>query len=124
MTPRVRRDKAGFTLVEALAAMLVAASGFAAIYQIYANAARSERAAAETAEGVRLAETLLTEAAPMAGEALTGEAGGWRWRVEATPAAPPFSETLLRIEAAAVAPSGRRMTLAVERAAPAPETPR
>jgi len=49
MRPLSRRNRSGFTLVEALVAMLVAAAGFVAIYQIYANAARSERAATEVA---------------------------------------------------------------------------
>jgi len=112
-----RRNRSGFTLVEALVAMLVAAAGFVAIYQIYANAARSERAATEVAQGVRLAEALLAQVQLAAGDAQDGETDGWRWRVQASPAPAPYERQLLNLEAEVLAPSGRRISLAVERAA-------
>jgi prepilin-type N-terminal cleavage/methylation domain-containing protein len=118
MRPPSGRNRSGFTLVEALVAMLVAAAGFAAIYQIYANAARSERAASDVAQGVRLAEALLAEARLGAGETQSGETDGWRWRVTASPAPAPYDRQLLRLDAETLAPSGRRISLAVERAVP------
>ncbi|MCH8490691.1 MAG: prepilin-type N-terminal cleavage/methylation domain-containing protein [Oceanicaulis sp.] len=116
MRPPSGRNRSGFTLVEALVAMLVAAAGFVAVYQIYANAARSERAASDVAHGVRLAEAFLAEARLDAGETLSGEMDGWRWRVTASPAPAPYDSQLVRLDAEALAPSGRRISLSVERA--------
>lgn len=114
---RTRKSRRGFTLVESIAAMVIAASGFAAIYQLYGGAANAERAAQEITGAVSLAETLLAEAQSGGAAPGQGETDGYLWTLEIAPApdAPPGSEaTLLRATAQVSAPSGRMVRLTTE----------
>lgn len=104
--------KNGFTLIEAVVALTLAATGFAALYQLYAGAANAERAASETVYAARLAESLMAEADPEA----EGESGGYRWTVERAPS--PAGIALETLVLTVTAPSGREIRVVTERANP------
>lgn len=110
MTP-VRRRQQGFTLIESIVAIAIAAAGFASLYQLYATTANAERAATETVYAARLAETLLAEPEPAA----AGESRGYAWTVETAPS--PAGVSLTTLTVTITAPSGREIRVVTERTA-------
>ncbi|WP_420430896.1 PulJ/GspJ family protein [Hyphobacterium sp.] len=100
----------GFTLVETVIAMALASVGLASVYQVYASAADSERAANEAAAAVRLAETL--RPAAQGGE---GETAGFNWTVTTRPS--PDYEGLETVHIRLTAGSGRNYEIRFDRPA-------
>lgn len=103
-------QKQGFTLIESVVALAIAAAGFASLYQLYATTANAERAAGETVHATRLAEGLLADPDPQT----EGESGGYAWTVETAPS--PAGTSLQTLTVTVTAPSGREFTVVTERA--------
>jgi prepilin-type N-terminal cleavage/methylation domain-containing protein len=101
--------RSGFTLLETVIAIALAAAGLAAVYQVYASAAQAERAAGETEQAARLIEHLLA-----AGEAgSSGETSGYAWTIESVPT--PGFDQLETFTIRITAPSGREIELSEDR---------
>ncbi|MEN0653531.1 MULTISPECIES: prepilin-type N-terminal cleavage/methylation domain-containing protein [Hyphobacterium] len=109
--------KQGFTLIESIVALAIAAAGFASLYQLYATTANAERAATETVYAARLAESLLAdpEADP------DGDSRGYAWVIASSPS--PGGAALETLTVTITAPSGRQIRVVTERASPPRETP-
>ena len=115
---RSANPRAGFTLVESVVAMLVAAMAFAGVYQLYGGAARLERAATQTAEMTRIAESLLaTLPTYEIGGEEGGETGDYAWTVSGT--GDPEGLDLVRVTVIVTAPDGRQVRLVTDRPIPA-----
>lgn len=104
------KTRNGFTLIEAIVAMTIAAVGFAGIYELYAGIARSERAAIETSHAAQLGEGLLVSAS----ESATGDSNGYTWRVSIEDVAE--MDGLERINVEIDTPRGRTVRISSERA--------
>ncbi|MEE2525564.1 prepilin-type N-terminal cleavage/methylation domain-containing protein [Hyphobacterium sp. HN65] len=101
-------NKRGFTLIEAVIAMALASAGLASVYQVYASAARAERASAETETAIRLAEMLFAS-----GEPGTGEAEGFAWTVSVAPT--PGFDGLEQVTLTLTTQAGRTIELQRDR---------
>jgi prepilin-type N-terminal cleavage/methylation domain-containing protein len=103
------KTRKGFTLIEAVIAMTIAAIGFAGIYELYAGIARSERAAMETSYAAQLGEGLLASASD-SGE---GDVNGYAWRITIEDVAE--MDGLERIRVEIDTPRGRTVRISSER---------
>ena len=108
--------KSGFTLIESIVALAIAAAGFASLYQLYATTANAEREATETVYATRLAESLLAD--PDADP--EGEVRGYAWAIASTPS--PGGTALETLTLTVTAPSGREVRIVTERASAQQET--
>tara|TARA_R110002073_G_scaffold18859_8_gene69662 strand:+ start:6192 stop:6530 length:339 start_codon:yes stop_codon:yes gene_type:complete len=102
--------RSGFTLIEAVIALTIAAMGMAGVYELYAGAARVERASTEITYAARLADGLL--ASGVTDE--DGEDAGYAWRVVATPVA--AIPGLRRVTVSVETPRGRTVEIVTEMA--------
>ena len=109
-------NKRGFTLVESVVALVLAAAGFAALYQLYASTAAAERAANETVFAARLAESLLADPDPDP----RGEINDYGWDFIRIPA--PGQRGLDQLTVVVTTPSGRDIRVVTERPARINET--
>ena len=95
----MRRDS-GFTLLETLAAFLIAALALGALTQGAAGGLRAARVAGHTQEALSRARSRLAAAAlaPVPGEQQGNDGGGYAWRVTTTLllTAPPGRGDILR----------------------------
>ena len=105
-------SRRGFTLIESIVALTLAAAGFAAIYQLYAGSANAERAATEMVFVSRLADTILSDPAIDP----EGVSQGYRWRLEASPS--PAQTGLDTLTLIILTPAGREVQVVTERASP------
>lgn len=110
--------KQGFTLIESIVALAIAAAGFASLYQLYATTANAERAATETVYATRLAESLLADPDPGA----EGEVRGYVWTIASAPS--PGGTALETLTLTITAPSSREIRVITERASVQRETAR
>lgn len=101
----------GFTLVETVVALALASAGMAAIYQVYATAARAERAAAEA----ETAAALLEHLRHTADRSVTGESGEFSWRISVQPS--PDLARLEHVHIEVFPANGRTYSLSFDRAA-------
>lgn len=108
--------KAGFTLIESIVALAIAAAGFASLYQLYATTANAERAATETVYATRLAESLLADPDPDP----EGEVRGYVWVIASAPS--PGGTALETLTLTITAPSGREIRVVTERVSAQRET--
>lgn len=87
-TPRPDRGRRGFTLVETLVALAVATVSLAAIGSLAAGSFRSARHVERHLAEIETTEAIIA-ALPgrdrLADAALSGETGGYRWRLESAP---------------------------------------
>lgn len=97
----------GFTLIEAIIALTIAAVGFAGIYELYAGAARGERLSTEISHASALADGFLVAGAT----AETGEENGYDWTITRAPSVYPGTEA---IEVEITTPSGRTIRVVSE----------
>jgi len=105
---KTRRD--GFTLVEALVAMAIAAAGFAGLYQLLSGAAQLERSAQQVQSMTVVAESVLLRTPFMpAGQALQGAEGEYEWSISAI--ADPELATLSIVTVTVFSPDGRSLRL-------------
>lgn len=112
--------KAGFTLIEAIIALLLASSGLAMVFQSMSGAAKLQAAAMEMSKTRIVAQSIMANA----GQMETGENGlqdEIAWSVVIEPVA--TSETgkeLVRIRVLALGPMGREVQLVSETIRSAP----
>ncbi|MEE2565724.1 type IV pilus modification PilV family protein [Hyphobacterium marinum] len=105
----------GFTLIEAIIALTIAAVGFAGIYELYAGAARGERLSAEISHASALADAFIVSGAA----AETGEENGYAWTITRAASVFPGTET---IDVEITTPSGRTVRVISETPAEGRET--
>jgi len=104
------KARKGFSLIEAIVAMTVAAAGFVGIYELYAGTVRAERASIETSYAARLGESLL-----VSNDGIDeGESDGYQWRISRTPA--PDMVGLERISIEIETPRGTTIQMVTEAA--------
>ncbi|VAV90539.1 hypothetical protein MNBD_ALPHA06-2218 [hydrothermal vent metagenome] len=114
-------NKSGFTLLEAVIALLLASSGLAMVFQSMTGAATLQAAAMEMSKTRIVAESVMANA----GQMQTGENGvqdDIAWSVVVEPVA--LSETgreLVRIRVLALGPMGREVQLVSEAIRSAPQ---
>ncbi len=126
----------GFTLLEVLVALAIAALGLGALFQGTLGGIRAAEVAGRTQEALSRARSRLAvigQAAPLAAEDRQGDdGGGYRWRVRVAPLATRRAEpgasapTLYGVEVSIAWGSGREsrsVTLATRRLGVAPPPP-
>lgn len=108
-----RSDKSGFTLLEAVVSLALAAAGLALLFQLSTGAVRLHAAARETAAATLVAEARLAEAAEtLAGPVSeTGETLGIAWQLQAIEQARTDQAVLLGVSVTALTAGGRSVTL-------------
>ncbi len=93
--PRIpARRVRGFSLLEALVAMAIASIAFAALYKTVGQSTKTAVDVDSRVQAALVARSVLASAT-FAEDLLkqpTGEAGGWRWSVQATPIQIPIVE--------------------------------
>jgi len=129
------RDRAGFTLLEVLVAMVIVAVAITTMLQLSSQSLRLLKLSGEQQEATLLADRLLREAEPTAEEVRSGEEGAFAWerRVGVLPVtaelAPPSGPTpvLYSVTVAVRWAQGRSVTVSSLRtgtAAAGPAVPR
>lgn len=106
----------GFTLIEAVVALTLAAAGFAGIYELYAGAARAERLSNEYSHAAALADGFLAAGA----EPDEGGEHGYEWSVSRE--ASGFAGTE-RVRVEIRTPSGRSIYVVTEIPVASGDTP-
>lgn len=84
---RTGAGEAGFSLIEAVVALAVAALAVAAVYQLIATGLNGAREAEARARAVLLAQSLLAEleSGPLQAAERSGSEAGLRWRTRVAP---------------------------------------
>lgn len=106
----------GFTLIEAVVAMALAAAGFAGIYELYAGAARAERLSNEYSHAAALADGFLA----IQSEPDEGRENGYAWTISREASGFPGTE---RVRVEILTPSGRTIAVLTEIPAERAEAP-
>jgi prepilin-type N-terminal cleavage/methylation domain-containing protein len=116
-----RRDRRkGFTLIEAVVAMAVAAMGFIGLYQVLSGAARLDRSAQDIQSMTLVAESVLAQTPHMPpGQSVQGEEAGFSWSLTAT--GDPAMAGLSRIRVEVVSALGQRIVLRSARPSEPPQ---
>ncbi len=114
---KIAKNAEGFTLLETLIALLLAASGLAIVFQSMSGAARLHAAGIELAQTSMLAENIMTQARaaePGAGPS-SGVSNQIAWNVRFEPIARNQNGLqLIRIRVLAAGPNGREVRLVSE----------
>jgi general secretion pathway protein I len=117
----MKRRDAGFTLIEALVALAILGVALAAVLRAYGAGFRSAERSEMQTQALLRAESRLAEAAATLTEPgeRRGDAGGYAWRVAATPfPVEGVEKPLLRIEVRVAAPDGAEARLVTLRLPP------
>ncbi|WP_421792898.1 PulJ/GspJ family protein [Hyphobacterium sp.] len=102
--------KRGFTLVETVIAMALASAGLAAVYQVYASAARAEQGASQAEAAAAIMENLMLTIDDNA----SGQTENFDWTVEIAPSAELDQLEIITIRL--TTETGRNFELRYERA--------
>jgi prepilin-type N-terminal cleavage/methylation domain-containing protein len=108
--------KSGFTLIEAVVAMMIAAAGLGMIYQSLGGAARLQAGAMEMARTQTVATSIMANAkqAP-AGSSSSGIEDGIAWTMQTEVVARGENgQQLVRLRVLASGPSGRQVQMVSE----------
>ena len=116
-------NKNGFTLLEAVIALLLASTGLALVFESFGGAAKLQVAAAELSRTQIIAENILNNAIQAQGRVVNAEGivDGVAWTLSVEPIAQNQNQhELIRIRVLASGPTGREVSLVSEMTRGAP----